>query len=100
MDGPEEFNIAVRNQLNHHENLVSFLPALWIAALSSKQDKYVGAAGLTWVAARALFAYGYASGDKKKRGPGFMLSFLVQNGLAITALCFVGEQLYESLTKK
>jgi len=62
MEGPEEFNVALRAQLNHHENLVSFLPALWLAAVATKNDKIVGGAGLAWVAARAMFSFGYTSG--------------------------------------
>jgi uncharacterized membrane protein YecN with MAPEG domain len=73
-----------RVHLNSVEQLVVFLPFLWIFAFSVSQ---LGAAclGLVFVVARILYAVGYAR-DPARRAPGAFLTFGVQAILGIGSL--------------
>jgi uncharacterized membrane protein YecN with MAPEG domain len=72
--GNEIFERWFRVQQNTLEQLVVFLPALWIFAF------YVGGRlgaliGLAFIAGRYLYAQGYVE-DPEKRGRGFMIGFV------------------------
>lgn len=68
------FERALRVQNNTLEQIVPFLPALWL--YSSMVDARSGAAfGLVWVIGRLLYWVSYMR-DPDKRGPGFGVSFL------------------------
>lgn len=72
--GDPNFERVLRVQQNTLEQLVFFLPALWLFGV------YVSAAwgagiGVVWVIGRILYAWGYYQAAEK-RGPGFGLSFL------------------------
>lgn len=74
-EGPEEFMRRYRTHMNTLEQLVLFLPALWIFALYVS-PKWAGALGMVWVLARAHYAYGYYQAVEK-RLPGFLVAILV-----------------------
>jgi uncharacterized membrane protein YecN with MAPEG domain len=72
--GHPEFERKLRVQQNMIEQLIMFIPALWIFSLTVQV--LVGAAlGLVFVIGRVLYALSYAN-DPAKRGPGFGLGFV------------------------
>jgi glutathione S-transferase len=82
--GNEHFERAYRVQMNTVEQMVFFLPALWLCAVLLSD---IGAAvgGLIWVIGRAIYAVSYRN-DPAKRGPGTMLTMLAQFGLWLGAV--------------
>ena len=70
--GNEIFERHFRVQQNTLEQLVLFLPALWLCALTIG-DPWAGLIGLVWPVGRLLYAWGYYR-DAEKRGPGFALT--------------------------
>jgi glutathione S-transferase len=82
--GNENFERAYRVQMNTLEQMVFFLPAMWLYAIFLTD---VGAAvgGLLWIAARTLYAVSYMR-DPKTRGPGAMGAVVVQIGTFLGAL--------------
>ena len=82
-DGPQEFLIALRVQANTVEQLVLFLPLLWMAAWY-KDDQTAAVLGAIWVVGRVLYALGYYSAPSK-RSAGFMISSFASAGLLISA---------------
>jgi glutathione S-transferase len=82
--GNENFERAYRVQMNTVEQMVFFLPALWLYALLLS-DKGAAVGGLIWVIGRAIYAVSYL-GDPAKRGPGMMISMLSQTGLFLGAV--------------
>jgi len=82
--GAPQFERALRIQQNTLEQLIWFLPALWLFAF------YVSALwgsiiGLVWVAARSYYAFSYYR-DPETRGPGFIVGFASSGVLLIGAL--------------
>jgi hypothetical protein len=71
--GPVEFERAFRVQMNTLENVVIFLPALWLAAIYSS-PRVAAAVGAVWVLARVWYAVAYAR-DAKKRGNPFVIAY-------------------------
>lgn len=84
ISGPPEFERAFRVLQNTMEQLVLFLPALWLFVLLVSPI-WGGIVGLVWVAARILYAYSYLR-DPETRIPGFAIAFVCANGLLIGAL--------------
>jgi glutathione S-transferase len=82
--GHENFERAYRVQMNTVEQMVFFLPALWLCAVLVSD---VGAAigGLIWVIGRAVYAVTYLN-DPAKRGPGMIVTMLAQLGLFLAAV--------------
>jgi glutathione S-transferase len=74
MSGDPEFERAVRVQQNTLEQLVLFLPALWIFG-TVINPIYAAILGAVWIIGRILYAWGYYQAAEK-RGPGFGLSSL------------------------
>lgn len=90
--GAPEFERAFRIQQNTIEQLILFLPALWLFALYVS-PLWGGLLGLVWVGARALYAISYYR-EPDSRGPGFMIGFasaaiLLVGGLAGIVVAFV-----------
>src|SRR5688572_9914465 len=56
--GPPEFERALRVQQNTLEQLVWFVPALWLFALFLSSF-WAGILGLVWIAGRAYYAVSY-----------------------------------------
>jgi glutathione S-transferase len=91
MSGSEDFERANRVHLNTVEQMVLFLPVLWIFA-SQTADLYAGIAALIWLVGRVLYSQGYMA-DPAKRELGFMvgalvvlLMFLASTGLIVWGL--------------
>ncbi|MGC2415010.1 MAG: MAPEG family protein [Stellaceae bacterium] len=80
--GAPEFERAFRVQQNTLEQLVWFIPSLWLFALYVS-PAWGGVIGLVWIAGRAYYALSYYR-DAETRGPGFMI------GLASAAVLLVG----------
>jgi len=82
MDGPDDFLRVLRVQGNTAENLLIFLPALWLFALTIN-DLWAAAIGLLYPIGRVLYARGYYA-EALKRSTGFTI------GLAATAVLWAG----------
>ena len=86
MQGPHEFERALRVQQNTLEQMVFFLPVFWLATLLSN-PKLVSVLGIIWVAGRIAYAVGYIQAPEK-RGPGFGISFL--SGIVLLVMAVLG----------
>ena len=75
MDGPPEFLRAQRVQANTVEQLVFFLPALWLFALYMN-PLWAALLGCVWVIGRIIYAVSYYK-EASKRGAGFIISGLM-----------------------
>ncbi|HVV65049.1 MAG TPA: MAPEG family protein [Rhizomicrobium sp.] len=84
--GHPEFDRAYRVQMNTLEQLVVFLPLLWLAAAYFRSLPYlVGALGLVWIVGRIVYAQAYME-DPAKREMGFAITILSTAGLLILAV--------------
>ena len=82
--GNLEFERRFRVQQNTLEQLIIFVPAIWM--FGNFVDAYVAAGlGLVFVLGRFLYGRGYAV-DPAKRGPGFGLTLLSNAVLLIGGL--------------
>lgn len=84
MSGNLDFERVLRVQQNMLEQLVFFLPALWIFCLYLNPIWGAGL-GLLWVVGRALYAWGYYQAAEK-RGPGFAIASLSSLVLLLSGL--------------
>ena len=82
MDGPDDFLRVLRVQGNTAENLLIFLPALWLFAFTFT-DLWAAAIGILYPIGRVLYARGYYA-EALKRSTGFTI------GLAATAILWIG----------
>ncbi|HLP68227.1 MAG TPA: MAPEG family protein [Rhizobium sp.] len=73
--GDEAFERVFRVQQNTVEQLVLFLPALWLFG-AYVSDPVAGILGLCWTGARVLYATEYYA-DARRRGPGAALTILI-----------------------
>jgi uncharacterized membrane protein YecN with MAPEG domain len=80
--GAPEFERAFRIQQNTIEQLVVFLPALWLFALYVS-PRWGGVLGLIWIGGRAFYAVSYYR-EPENRGPGFIIAAIS------TAILLVG----------
>ena len=81
--GDPAFERTFRVQMNTIENVVAFLPALWLFA-AFVSEVWAAVLGAAWLAARAWYAIAYQN-DAAKRGPPFGLSMLVFGVLTLGA---------------
>ncbi|MEG0822444.1 MAG: MAPEG family protein [Burkholderiaceae bacterium] len=81
--GHENFDRAYRVQMNTLENVVLFLPALWLAATFFHAQVATVLAGV-WLIGRVWYAAAYLK-NPARRGPGFLLAFLAWGGLMLIA---------------
>ena len=72
MDGPNEFLVRVRVQMNTLEQLPLLLAPLWICALYLG-DKWAAIGGLLWCIGRVAYALGYYL-SPAKRSIGFTIA--------------------------
>jgi glutathione S-transferase len=91
MSGEPAFERVVRVQQNTLEQLVLFLPALWIFA-TFVQPNVAAIIGAVWVFGRILYAWGYYQAAEK-RGPGFGISSLATIVLLLGSLWGIVPQL-------
>ncbi len=84
MSGEPAFERALRVQQNTLEQLVPFLPALWIFATVVSYT-FATVLGMTWVVGRILYAWGYYQAAEK-RGLGFGISFMSSAVLTLGSL--------------
>jgi glutathione S-transferase len=82
--GAPEFERVFRVQQNTLEQLVWFIPSLWLFAVYAS-SLWAGIIGLVWVAARAYYALSYYR-DPDARGPGFIVAFLAAGALLLGAI--------------
>src|SRR5437764_13153398 len=82
--GAPEFERAFRVQQNTLEQLVWFIPSLWLFALYAS-PLWAGIIGIVWIAARAYYALSYYR-DPETRGPGFVIGFASAAVLLVGAL--------------
>ena len=82
--GEENFERALRIQLNTAEQLLLFLPAMWLAGLYASWG-WAGFLGLVWIGARAFYAWSYQRAPAS-RGPGFILGLTAAMTLWLIAL--------------
>ncbi len=75
----------MRVQVNTVEQIIVFLPALWMCAVLLG-DRWAALGGAIWVLGRIIYALAYYR-DPAKRSVGFMITLLATLGLiAGTAL--------------
>jgi hypothetical protein len=72
--GHPEFEKRFRIQQNTMEQLVLFLPSLWVFSTTVSQF-WSGIIGLVWVVGRIVYGVSYAR-NPASRGPGFMIAGL------------------------
>ena len=82
--GDPHFERAFRTHANTVENLVLFLPLLWVATVfyGGQWPFWIG---LAWVVSRILFAIGYAQTNPQLREPGAVLGYASLFGLLALA---------------
>ena len=73
--GSVDFERVFRVQQNTLEQIVVFLPALWMFA-AHVSDLYAGLLGVVWTIGRVIYAQSYYA-DAAKRGRGYMISLAV-----------------------
>jgi glutathione S-transferase len=95
MTGDPDFERAVRVHQNTLEQIVIFLPALWIFA-QFVQPIAAAILGSVWVIGRIVYAWGYYQAAEK-RGPGFGISFLATVLLLLGSIAGIGMQLLKSI---
>jgi glutathione S-transferase len=78
--GAPEFERVFRVQQNTIEQLVWFLPSLWLFAIFGSR-LWAGLLGLVWVGARTYYAISYCR-EPESRGPGFVVA-LISAGLLL-----------------
>jgi glutathione S-transferase len=84
--GAPEFERAFRVQMNTLEQVVMFLPVLWLATLYPVLSGYLAPGlGFVWVVGRILYASGYMA-DPAKRSLGFLISGVAVLGLLVLSI--------------
>jgi glutathione S-transferase len=81
--GNEQFERVFRVQMNTLENVVMFLPALWLAAWYWK-PVLASACGALWLIGRIWYARAYVR-DPARRHAGYGLSFSALGALMVAA---------------
>ena len=80
--GHPEFERANRVHYNTIEQLVLFLPLLWLAT-GVIGDGWAAGIGVVWIAGRLVYAQAYQS-DPAKRGPGMLVTLFATGVLGVT----------------
>lgn len=82
--GPAPFERAFRVHQNTLENLIVFVPAVWIFGVTLS-PLWAAALGIVFIAGRAIYARAYLA-DPATRGPGALVSFGANGVLMIGGL--------------
>jgi uncharacterized membrane protein YecN with MAPEG domain len=82
--GNPDFERVVRVHQNTLEQLILFLPSLWIFAVMLDPVWAAGLGGV-WIVGRIVYAWGYYQAAEK-RGPGFGISMLATFSLLVGGL--------------
>jgi glutathione S-transferase len=86
MTGAPEFERAVRVQMNTLEQVVLFLPVLWLATLYPVVSGYLAPGlGLMWLVGRVSYASGYMA-EAAKRSSGFLIAGIALLGLLVLSI--------------
>lgn len=86
MTGPDEFERAVRVHMNTLEQIVVFLPLLWLATMFFRPLYWLPAlVGLIWLIGRVLYMTGYMQ-DPSKRSLGFSVAGVANLVLLVLAI--------------
>jgi glutathione S-transferase len=84
--GAPEFERAFRVQMNTLEQVVLFLPVLWLATVYPVVSGYLAPGlGLVWIIGRVLYASGYMA-EAAKRSSGFLIAGIALIGLLILSI--------------
>ena len=83
--GNETFERVFRVQANMLEQLIAFLPSLWLFAYYVHPG-VAALLGLVFLVGRFLYGRGYVE-SPEKRGPGFLTSFAATSILLLGGLC-------------
>lgn len=83
VSGHPAFERAYRVQMNTIENVVMFLPVLWLAAHYGF-GLWAGVAGIVWLVGRAWYALAYLN-DPSRRGGGYTVSMIGWAALLLMA---------------
>jgi glutathione S-transferase len=80
--GHPDFERAFRAHANTIENMILYIPLLWMAAFfyGGQLPFWVG---LLWIVGRVLYIVGYAKNDTARRAPGAYLSYASLAGLMV-----------------
>jgi glutathione S-transferase len=81
--GHEMFERAYRVQMNTLEQIVFFLPSMWLFAMLVS-DKIAAIGGVVWVIGRIVYAVSYLR-NPASRGAGFAISFFTSFALFLGA---------------
>jgi uncharacterized membrane protein YecN with MAPEG domain len=92
MTGHADFERANRVHVNTLENLIIFVPAVWIFAIY-QSPPWAAALGAVFVISRALYAIGYLQAAEK-RGVGAGLTGIVNIILVVGGLLGVARALF------
>lgn len=84
MTGNENFERVLRVQQNTLEQLVFFLPLLWLFSIYVS-PLWGGVLGTIWLLGRLIYAWGYYQAAEK-RAPGFAISSLTGMALLVGSL--------------
>jgi glutathione S-transferase len=90
--GHPEFERMFRVQQNTLENLIMFLPGLWMFSWYVS-PQWASGIGLVWIVGRIVYARGYYA-EAQKRGPGFKITTLSTVVLIVGALIGAGLKLW------
>jgi glutathione S-transferase len=82
--GNPDFERAYRVQMNTLEWMPIFLPALWLAAISTS-DAWAALVGVVWIVGRGLYLHGYTQAAEK-REVGFFTQAIAAGVLWVSAL--------------
>ena len=93
--GNGEFERIFRVQMNTLENLVLFLPALWLFNIYMS-PLWAGIIGLVWLLGRIYYAISYTR-SASARSPGYAISLLAFSILAIGAAVGIGQRIISGI---
>lgn len=74
MTGDIYLEKRVRIQGNTLEQMITFVPAMWMFATYVRVD-VAAVLGVAFIVGRQLFAWGYMKDEATKRAPGFLITF-------------------------